>query len=245
MRTLNFGSGTLDLVRIPKGRFLMGSRNRLFGEAPPRHVSIDNDFYLAKTPVTRAQWSALMGSDPSAAGDTTDCPVDSISWDLAEEYCMRLSNSSGRRVRLPSEAEWEYACRAGTTTEYFFGIWGPYTDDSQVPHAIHSVLSEYAWFDLNSRGRTRPVGALNPNPWGLYDIIGNVWEWCEDDWHDDYSNAPLTGLPWRDGARLQERRCLRGGAWDMDAFRCRSCYRSYDHRTLGTSRFGLRVAVEA
>lgn len=186
---------------------------------------------------------AVMGTDPSEAGAHSDCPVEGVSWVLAQEYCQKASTLVGRHVRLPSEAEWEYACRAGTTSDFHFGMWGPYADDNELPLDIHPTLSRYAWYDMNSRGRTQPVRLLRPNPWGLHDMIGNVWEWCEDVWHDDYTDAPLDSEPWCDGEALQDRRCLRGGAWDMNAFRCRSSYRSYEHRALGTSRIGFRVVL--
>jgi formylglycine-generating enzyme required for sulfatase activity len=104
-------------------------------------------------------------------------------------------------------------------------------------------VCQYAWFDLNSGDGTRAVGLKRPNPWGLHDMLGNVWEWCADAWHEGYVGAPDDGGPWAEGAARQPRRCLRGGAWDMNAFRCRSPYRSYDHSELATNRFGFRVAV--
>jgi formylglycine-generating enzyme required for sulfatase activity len=242
---LDPSGAAVELVRIPPGSFLMGSRNQLFSETPAHEVYFAASYLMGRLPVTRAQWLAVMGDDPSSAGDTPDCPVDGVSWDMAQEFCCRLGERSRRRVRLPSEAEWEYACRASTTGEYFCGPWGPHLDDSEVPWATREALCEYAWYDLNSGGGTRPVGGLRPNPWGLHDVLGNVWEWCADTWHDDYIGAPANGTAWEVGADQEPRRCLRGGAWDMNAFRCRSPYRSFDYRQLGTSRFGLRVAADA
>jgi formylglycine-generating enzyme required for sulfatase activity len=222
----------------------MGSVNRFFSETPAHPVRIRSGYWLGQYPVTRAQWRATMGGDPSAAGGAPDCPVDGVSWDRAREFCRRLGARARRTVRLPSEAEWEYACRAGTAGEFFCGPWGPCADDSEVPSEARRVLCEYAWFNLNSGGGTQPVGRLRPNPWGLYDILGNVWEWCADTWHADYSGAPDDGGAWAAGGDEEARRCLRGGAWDMNAFRLRSPYRSHDFRHLGTSRFGLRVVVD-
>jgi len=233
----------LELVRVLAGECQMGTTNRQFSETPPHRIVIRSDFLLGQYPVTQAQWLAVMGNNPSAFRESLDHPVDSVSWDQAATFCDQLAAQCGRPVRLPSEAEWEYSCRAGTSGEYFFGSWGPFLDPSEVPREVWQVLRDYAWFDINSRDSTQPVGLKRPNPWGLHDMIGNVWEWCADVWHRDYSGAPSDGGPWLDGEQHQPRRCLRGGAWDMDAFRCRSSYRSYDHRDLATNRFGFRVLV--
>jgi formylglycine-generating enzyme required for sulfatase activity len=134
-------------------------------------------------------------------------------------------------VRLPTEAEWEYACQAGTSDEFYFS--GKEQD-----------VGEYAWYDLNSGERTHPVGLKKPNTWGLFDMTGNVWEWCEDVWHSDYDDAPSDGSAWMHNEDKQPRRSLRGAAWDMDAFRCRTAYRSYDWKHISTSRFGMRIVVD-
>lgn len=233
----------VELVSIPSGEFVMGSTNALFSEAPPHTVRFDSGFLLGKFPVTQAQWQAVMGNNPSEFRNLPDHPVETISWDQAAEFCRRLSTQSGRHVRLPSEAEWEYACRDGTAGDFFFGPWGPYMDESEIPSMVRQALCDFAWFDLNSGNCTHPVGLKRPNPYGLHDMVGNVWEWCADVWHSSYAEAPRDGRPWLEGEGGQPRRCLRGGAWDMNAFRCRSSYRSYDHRELATSRFGFRVAV--
>jgi formylglycine-generating enzyme required for sulfatase activity len=234
----------LELIHVAPGEFVMGSNNEFFGEAPAHAVTIRSGYFLGKYPITQAQWIAVMGDNPSAFGGSPMRPIDNVHWEQAAEFCRRLASQSGLEVRLPSEAEWEYACRAGGAAEYFFGSWGPFTDDSEVPWEVRQTLCEYAWFDLNSNGVTQPVGRKRPNGWGLHDMVGNVWEWCQDVWHDGYHDAPVDGSAWVDGAEQQPRRCLRGGAWDMNAFRCRSCYRSYDHRELATNRYGFRVVVE-
>jgi formylglycine-generating enzyme required for sulfatase activity len=233
----------VELIPVLPGEFLMGSDNEFFSEAPAHRVKIASGFLLGKYPITQSEWLAVMGNNPSAFPDSLDRPVDSVNWQQAAEFCRRLSGQAGQCVRLPSEAEWEYACRAGTSSEFFFGSWGPILDDSEIPAEAKQLLGEHAWFDLNSADSTRPVGLKRPNPWGLHDMMGNVWEWCADTWHNDYVGAPNDGTPWRDGDEQQPRRCLRGGAWDMNAFRCRSSYRSYDHREMATNRFGFRVAV--
>jgi formylglycine-generating enzyme required for sulfatase activity len=244
MQAVVTGKVLVELVSIPPGEFLMGSGNQFFSEAPAHRVKIRPGFLLGRYPITLGQWLAVMGENPSAFGDSPDRPVDSVSWQQAAEFCRRLGDQSGHGVRLPSEAEWEYACRAGTSADFFFGPWGPFRDDSEVPWEAQEALCEYAWFNLNSGDGTRPVGLKRSNPWGLHDMLGNVWEWCADVWHDDYVGAPDDGSPWVAGEEQQPRRCLRGGAWDMNAFRCRSPYRSYDHRELATNRFGFRVAVD-
>jgi formylglycine-generating enzyme required for sulfatase activity len=234
MHALRLGDVSLELVPIPAGSFRMGSTKGLELETPVRIVHIKIPFLLGRFPVTQAQWLAVMGENPSEFRDSQDAgqlPVENVSWDRAIEFCARSSAASGCVTRLPSEAEWEYACRAGTQTEYFFG------DDE-------SLLDDYAWFHNNSQERTHSVGSKQANPWGLEEMIGNVWEWCQDVWHSDYQNAPATGQAWLEGEERQPRRSLRGGAFNFDGFRCRSAYRSREWKHFATNHFGLRVAVE-
>jgi formylglycine-generating enzyme required for sulfatase activity len=222
----------------------MGSGNELYSESPAHEVTIEVPLLMSRFPITQAQWLTVMGENPSAFRDPLN-PVDSISWELAEEFCRRLSDAYSRPVRLPSEAEWEYACRAGCQDEFFFGSWRPMADDTDVPREAQVALLDYAWFDANSRDRTHQVGLKKPNAWGLHDMLGNVWEWCADTWHGDYVGAPHDGHPWLADDEWQPRHCMRGGAWNMNAFRCRSSYRSFDHKHLGNDTFGLRVVVAA
>jgi formylglycine-generating enzyme required for sulfatase activity len=221
----------VEFVHIEAGDFKMGSTHGLPLELPPHRVEIPQAFLFAKHLVRQDLWQSIMDGNPSKFQGDANLPVDSVSWDDANKFCQRTSDITGKQVRLPSEAEWEYACRAGTDTEFFFG------KDS-------AMVGEYAWYDLNSRERTHPVGLKKPNPWGLFDVVGNLWEWCTDVWHGDYIGAPSDGSAWIDDADRQPRRSLRGAAWDMDAFRCRSAYRSYDWSHLGLSRFGLRVVID-
>ncbi len=231
----------LEFAQVPAGSYVMGSSNDFYGEVPPRRVSVAHPFLIGTQLVTQAQWSLVMEQNPSRFALSPAHPVDSFSWLAATEFCSRLSEMCGLLIRLPTESEWEYACRAGSEGEYFFRGEDSIADETEVPSEAKQALAQYAWFDLNSRGHTHEVGLKLPNPWGLYDIVGNLWEWCEDSWFGDYYGAPHdSSARVKAGARL---RCLRGGAWDMNAFRCRSTYRSYDREDVGTDRFGLRLVA--
>jgi len=244
MSGLDLGALSIPLVEIPPGEFLMGSDNDLYSEVPRHRVVIAAPFWMGRTPVTQAQWTAMMGDNPSRFQGDPALPVDGVSWDRAMAFCECLGERVGRRVTLPSEAQWEYACRAGTAGEFFCHPGGPFRDETDITLAVQERLREHAWFEDNSRERTWPVGQKQPNPWGLHDMIGQVWEWCLDVWHDSHEGAPVDGSANLAGAERQPRRVLRGGAWDSDGFRLRSCYRSFDWRQLETDRFGLRVVVE-
>jgi formylglycine-generating enzyme required for sulfatase activity len=152
--------------------------------------------------------------------------VESVSWDDAVEFCKRLSAKEGLIYRLPTEAEWEYACRVGSTTRYCFG------DDRRQ-------LVEYAWFEGNSGGKTHPVGQKKPNAWGLYDMYGNVWEWCQD-WYDAYPSGMVTDPQ---GPSSGSGRVYRGGSWDYVASLCRSAFRFANESTLRTYDGGFRLAL--
>ncbi len=222
----------LKLALIPPGRFTMGSIEGLPLEEPLHEVIIRRAFFLGKFPITQRQWIAVMGSNPSEHLQDDAAPVDSVSWDSSVAFCDAVAQGLGKEYRLPTEAEWEYACRAGSTSEFYFG------DEEKA-------LLEYAWFDLNSRGSTHAVGGKRPNPWGLCDMAGNVWEWCADVWHSDYEGAPRDGSAWLDDDAAQPRRVLRGGSWNYDGFRCRSAYRSREWKHFATDHFGFRVALTA
>lgn len=208
----------------------MGSDHGLPLEQPVHTVSIGKPFWIATTLVTQGAWEAVLPENPSRFQDSLDLPVDSVSYDQALAFCSKASEISDVGLTLPTEAQWEYACRSGVDTEFF---WGTSADEAK----------SYGWFESNARDRTHEVGLLKANPWGLFDIVGNLWEWCDDVWHSDYQNAPTDGAPWLTEEARQPRRCLRGGAWDMDVFRLRSAYRSFDHRELGTSRFGMQLVL--
>jgi formylglycine-generating enzyme required for sulfatase activity len=201
----------MKFALIPAGEFLMGSPEGQGGsdEQPQHKVKITKPFYLQTTEVTQAQWKAVMGDNPSnSKGD--GLPVEQVSWEAAQKFIEKLSAKEGVKYRLPTEAEWEYACRAGSTTGFCFG-------DAQ------SELGEYAWYKMNSDGKTHPVGMKKPNAWGLYDIHGNVWEWCQD-WYDEnyYKNSPADDPQ---GPGSGSYRVCRGGSWGGDSVFIRSAVR--------------------
>jgi formylglycine-generating enzyme required for sulfatase activity len=208
--TLDLGNSvTMKLVLIRAGKFMMGSpdseQGRKDNEGPQHEVVITRPFYMGVTEVTQAQYEAVMGTNPSQFKGPTN-PVEMVTWNDAVEFCRKLSEKTRKAVRLPTEAEWEYACRAGTKTRFSFG-------DSD------SMLGDYAWCGSNSGGKTNPVGRKKPNPWGLYDMHGNVWEWCAD-WYGSYSSGASTD-PQGPGSGGQ--RVLRGGSWyyvESGYFRC-------------------------
>lgn len=192
------GSGFPELVVLPGGSFQMGGTQ--YDEQPVHTVSIAS-FAMGKYPVTQGQWKKVMGrSDFSNGGD--QCPVDNVKWDDARAFIRKLNQQTGHIYRLPSEAEWEYACRAGSTGWWCFGY-----DESQLKH--------YAWYNENSGRKTHPVGEKRANAFGLYDMHGNVLEWCEDKWHDNYQGAPSDGRARVDGR--DSKRVLRGGSWNHGA----------------------------
>jgi formylglycine-generating enzyme required for sulfatase activity len=173
-------------------------------------VKINSPFYLGTYPVTQAEWKVVMDDNPSGfKGD--DLPVETVSWNDVQKFIKKLNEKEGTdKYRLPSEAEWEYAARAGTTTRYSFG------DDE-------SKLGDYGWYDNNSGDKTHPVGQKKPNPYRLYDMHGNVWEWVQDERHNSYDGAPTDGSAWESGDGAD--RVIRGGGWYGLARLCRSANR--------------------
>lgn len=227
--SVDLGGGVvLELVRIQPGTFVMGEEDGGHDEKPMHSVTITKPFYLGKYEVTQAQWRSLMGDNPSVFKGESN-PVENVSWNDCREFLGRLNKKLGGPVfRMPTEAEWEYACRAGTTTLYSFG-------DST------SDLPDYCWFVDNSQGTTHPVGTRRPSPWGLYDMHGNVWEWCEDlkgEYAEGDAVDPL-------GVSTGSVRVRRGGSWTRYGEGCRAGYRSSDPPTFRHGSIGLRVARDA
>ena len=209
----------MQFVSLPGGTFTMGSNSGDPRDADetPHDVTLTQPFYMGVHEVTQTQYEQVMGSNPSKFKGRSN-PVEKVSWDDAVSFCQKLSSlrdeqAAGRVYRLPTEAEWEYACRAGTATEYSFG------DDA-------SALSTYGWFDANLSSSMKgmsshPVGEKRANGWGLYDMHGNVWEWCSD-WFGKYPNGSVTDPI---GPASGSSRVLRGGGWNRNASHCRSARR--------------------
>ncbi|HEY9628103.1 MAG TPA: formylglycine-generating enzyme family protein [Coleofasciculaceae cyanobacterium] len=247
----------LDMMQIPGGTFLMGSPpDELdnYSDEQPQHEVTVPAFFMARTPITQAQWQAVatypivesdLDANPSHfKGDNR--PVEQVSWDDATEFCQRLSQRTGRTYQLPSEAEWEYACRAGTTTPFHFGetlsdeLANYCAQDREINGTLYKgvygrgILGQY-------REETTDVGQFPANPFGLYDMHGNVLEWCEDDWHNSYEGAPNDGSAWVESDRTETDRLLRGGSWYFLPRNCRSAYRSNRLRDDGDNIIGFRV----
>jgi formylglycine-generating enzyme required for sulfatase activity len=222
---------SMEFVLIPAGKFLMGSpeteTDRASDEGTPREVTISRRFYMGVYEVTQTQYEAVVGSRPSHFRRNAN-PVESVSWDDAVDFCEVLSAKNGKKVRLPTEAEWEYACRAGTKTRF---VSGDYVAD----------LGHYAWYEGNSGGETRPVGCNRPNAFGLYDMHGNVREWCSD-WYDSDANAKEEVDP--AGPNMGTHRVVRGGSWDRSPWYCRSAHRGGFDPGCRTGSIGFRVVVE-
>ena len=228
---------TLEMIAIPGGSFLMGSRaNRGYADEHPQHSVRVQSFFMGKSPVTQEQWEAIMGWAPAYRCKGAKRPADRVTWHDAWEFCARLSEKVGRAYRLPSEAEWEYACRAGTTTPFYFGK----TITTELANYVgeHTYLAEPKGV---YRHGTTDVGIFPPNVFGLYDMHGNVWEWCADAWHDDYVGAPTDGSVWE--SRTASQRVLRGGCWHDPPDLCRSAARLKHAPDEGEDFFGFRVAL--
>lgn len=221
----------MELVYVPAGSFMMGSTSGGNNRRPIHQVTIREGFYMSKHEVTQAQWQAVMGSNPSltwsnpssSIGD--NLPVVQVSWNDAQEFIRKLNvRNDGYTYRLPSEAEWEYACRAGTTGDYA------------------GNLDAMAWYDKNSGGKTHPVGQKQPNAFGLYDMHGNAYEWCEDWYHENYNGAPVNGSAWLSGGK-QEYRVFRGGSQGNEAPNLRSASRYGNYPGFRGNGLGLRVVA--
>ena len=221
---------------IPAGSFSMGSEEGDWyhqpGESPFHIVTFSNSFEIMRTEVRQLTWKNVMNENPSNSyGDSL--PVESVSWNDCVLFIETLSEMDPYyNYRLPSEAEWEYACRASTQTSFFWG-------DDNSPEAI----SPYGWYNPNSNGRTHEVGGLEPNNWGLYDIAGNVYEWCQDIHHENYVGAPSDGSAWVTGGNLGYR-VQRGGSWSNNAQFLRSATRSKLGEDQWSISCGLRLVRE-
>jgi formylglycine-generating enzyme required for sulfatase activity len=213
---------------IQPGTFMMGS--------PAHQVTPTKQYYMGNYPVTQSEYARIMGRNPSSfQGDRH--PVEQVSWEDATEFIKKLNGlpeeraaerAAGRVYRLPTESEWEYACRAGSSRAYCFG-----EDEAR--------LGEYAWYGANSGSKTHPVGQKAPNAWGLYDMHGNVWEWCSD-WYGDYPSGSVTDPT---GASTGSCRVGRGGSWLLEAARCRSAARYGNAPSNRFNVLGFRLALSS
>jgi len=238
---------TLEMVYIPKGSFTMGAPATESGSSDsqrPQHQVTIKPFLMGKYPITQAQWEAVANLPKIQYDFSPDRyrfqgknrPVENVSWNDAVEFCARLSRKTGRSYRLPSEAEWEYACRAGTTTPFHFG-------ETITPDLVNYDLNyPYGSAPKGTWGfKTTAVGSFPPNAFGLYDMHGNVWEWCQDIYHDNYNGAPTDGSAWESGG--SDCRVRRGGSWENHAVNCRSANRSYSSTDYMLRLRGFRVVV--
>ncbi len=222
---------SITMVWIPRGSFMMGRQDNeqdSFDREDPRHeVHFDYGFWMGKYEVTQGQWEAVMGNNPSydyGVGD--NYPVYYVNWADIQEFESALDNV----FRLPSESEWEYACRAGTDTRFYWG------DD-----ADHRQIGSNSWYGWNNQQRTtHPVGEKTANAFGLYDMSGHVWEWCEDRWHDNYNGAPDDGSPWLENP-IGPYRVNRGGCNASRPMHCRSANRNHPEPSIRSRLIGFRL----
>jgi formylglycine-generating enzyme required for sulfatase activity len=257
---LEEGIPALELVSIPGGSFMMGGSEEdpdSFRKQPtsqikkdepeereyPSHLVSLKPFYISRYPITHSQWTAVKKYpqiDREIASDPfhfvgRNCPADHVSWDDAQEFCKRLSARTGKYYSLPSEAQWEYACRAGSETAFHYG-----KNTNLHLFNCRSGCTTINGKDCLLLGRTSEVDIFPANNFGLHDMHGNVWEWCEDDWHSNYDNAPKDGTAWVEEDR-DDKRVIRGGCWDQEAERCRSSYRAYIDLFKPRAYTGFRV----
>ncbi len=190
-----------------------------------------NDFYLGEFPVTQDLWEAVTGENPARFKGPRR-PVDSVSWDRVQNFIQTLNGVTKTVYRLPTEAEWEYAARGG-----------PFWESEGYRYAGSDLLEQVGWYEKNSGGETRDVGLLLPNALGLYDMSGNVWEWCADTWHDNYKGAQVNGAAWEGGQKNTA--VLRGGSWYDDDISCRVARRDWCYRTVRLNYIGFRLARAA
>jgi formylglycine-generating enzyme required for sulfatase activity len=249
----------LAMVSIPGGKFLMGSLIDELGRSDyesPQHSVTIQPFCMGKFAVTKAEWRSVaalpkikldLNAEPSGCESNDHCPVERVSWEEAVEFCDRLSQKTGKYYRLPSETEWEYACRAGTIAPFSFG------------GMIRTNLANYRGTDLEYDGMVEPgfygqgdrgiyrekttdVGRFPPNAFGLYDMHGNVYEWCADHWHPNYLGSPIDGSAWIDADSSPDR-VIRGGSWKMMPRDCRAASRSHYTFTKRKNDLGFRVVT--
>ncbi|MEM7725667.1 MAG: formylglycine-generating enzyme family protein, partial [Cyanobacteria bacterium P01_A01_bin.45] len=245
--TEDLGNGvTLEMIKIPGGSFIMGApedEKESRGSERPQHQVNIQPFFMGKYQVTQEQYQGITGENPSQFQGKKR-PVEKVNWCDGVEFCEQLSKLTGKEYRLPSEAEWEYACRAGTTTPFHFG--------ETITTDLANYRGDYYTYGAAPKGdyhaETTDVGSFPANPFGLYDMHGNIWEWCFDNWHKNYKGAPIDGSAWLDNNDNLSRKIdidvLRGGSWDDHPKNCRSAYRNFDYRAVRddvVNNVGFRV----
>ncbi len=231
----------MTFVKIPAGSFMMGSADDdpdASDDEKPRHrVTFAKNFYMQTTEVTQGQWKAVMGNNPSwfqgehapTGVNTDNLPVEQVSWDDVQEFIAKLNESTDGKYKLPSEAQWEYAARGGVENQKYSG-----SDD----------VDEVAWYSENSGYMLHEVGKKKPNGWGLYDMSGNLWEWCQDHWHRNYDGAPADGSAWVKSADSDWYRVLRGGSWSMGTSYQRPTNCNYSSSINSSYRIGFRLVKQ-
>lgn len=241
VRQLIFGLGdeiTLTIVAVPGGMFLMGSPKGLgFEDETPQHMVNIVPFLMGQCPITQAQWEVIMGWRPPCRFKGAQKPVENVSWHDAQSFCDRLSARVGRQISLPSESQWEYACRAQTTNPFSFG--------ETITTELANYNGIFTFGDAPAgayRHMTTEVGQFPANAFGLYDMHGNVWEWCADSWHADYAGAPADGSVWESEAPGIYR-VVRGGSWHEPPNLCRSAVRLRLRSNEGDETVGFRVVT--
>ncbi|MDD2717180.1 MAG: formylglycine-generating enzyme family protein [Candidatus Wallbacteria bacterium] len=221
---INIDGAVMQFVLIRAGEFQMGCLESDLSEETPQHtVKISKDFYLGKFEVTQGQWQAVMGTNPSLFKGNS-LPVEQVNWDECCEFAGTLTSRKIGIFRLPTEAEWEYAARAGTDSRYW---WGTFAEP------------DYLWYYDNGQNRTHPVGLKKPNPWGLYDMLGNVWEWCRDSFEADYYQRSPVENPLNQAAGIDK--VLRGGSFWCYPYFCRAQLRNHSPARVWSQMYGLRL----
>jgi formylglycine-generating enzyme len=210
-----------EMVFVKGGTFKMGSNHNEY-EKPIHDVTL-NDFYIGKFPVTQKQWQAVMGNNPSHFKGN-NLPVEQVSWGEIQDFLSAINKKTGNKYRLPTEAEWEFAARGGIRSKGF-------------KYAGSDIIEKVAWYDKNSSSKTHPVGELDPNELGIFDMSGNIWEWCIDVWHKNYENAPKDGSAWIDFAKDN---MVRGGSWNYENYGCSVSYRNYNSPNMHLNYYGFR-----
>ncbi|BAQ61373.1 serine/threonine kinase [Geminocystis sp. NIES-3708] len=234
----------LEMINIPQGNFVMGTpdieQGRSVDETPEHEVSISN-FFVSKYLITQSQYLGVMNENPSFfVGENK--PVENISWFSAQNFCAKLSALTGKKFRLLSEAEWEYVCRANTNTPFSFG--------RTITPELANYKASFGYGDGSGgkwRQETTEVGIFTANNFGLYDLHGNVWEWCEDHWHENYHQAPIDGSAWLETEKNVDEdfpRVIRGGSWDDTAYYCRAGVRLWTLPQFKGKLIGFRVACD-